>query len=56
MKQRNQKHIALLSVVLVPALLLSACGSGASGQLSSSSTAPGSEPAVSVSQPEPEPP
>ena len=55
MKQRNQKHIALLSVVLVPALLLSACGSGASGQLSSSSTAPGSEPAVSVSQPEPEP-
>ena len=38
MKQRNQKHIALLSVVLVPALLLSACGSGASGQLSSSST------------------
>ena len=42
MKQRNQKHIALLSVVLVPALLLSACGSGASGQLSSSSTAPGS--------------
>ena len=56
MKQRNQKHIALLSVVLVPALLLSACGSGASGQLSSSSTAPGSEPAVSVSQPQPEPP
>lgn len=55
MKQRNQKHIALLSVVLVPALLLSACGSGASGQLSSSGTAPGSEPAVSVSQPEPEP-
>ena len=55
MKQRNQKHIALLSVVLVPALLLSACGSGASGQLSSSSTAPGSEPAVSVSQPDPEP-